>query len=96
MFRYERFPVFSMCLFRGTVQRLMEMDTIANLYPEFTKKELEEAEANLRRYLAVLLRISDRLAKDGRSINDLVDCRFADPDDQVYHPTDKGRSHQNH
>lgn len=52
---------------------------ISDLYPEFSKQELEEAEANLRRYLAVLLRMSERLADEGRSINDLVDCRFADP-----------------
>jgi hypothetical protein len=56
---------------------------ISDLYPEFTKQELEEAETNLRRYLAALLRMSDRLASEGRSINDLVDCRFADPDDPM-------------
>jgi hypothetical protein len=60
--------------------------TISDLYPEFTKEELEEAEANLRRYLAVLLRMNDRLEAEGRSINDLVDCRFADSSDQMYHP----------
>ena len=60
--------------------------TIADVYPEFTKEELDEAEANLRRYLAVLLRMSDRLASEGRSINDLVDCRFADSGEQLYHP----------
>jgi len=57
--------------------------TIANLYPDFTKQQLEEAEANVRRYLAVLLRMSDRPASEGRSINDLVDCRFADSGDQL-------------
>jgi len=57
--------------------------TISDLYPDFTKEELEEAEANLRRYLAVLLRMSERLANEGRSINDLVDCRFADPCDPL-------------
>jgi hypothetical protein len=56
---------------------------ITDLYPEFTKEEREEAEANLRHYLAVLLRMSDRLASEGRSINDLVDCRFADSGDQM-------------
>jgi hypothetical protein len=56
---------------------------ISDLYPEFTKQELDEAEANLRRYLAVLLRMSDRLASEGRSINDLVDCRFADSGDPL-------------
>lgn len=57
--------------------------TIAGLYPEFTKQERDEAEANLRRYLAVLLRMNERLASEGRSINDVVDCRFADSGDQL-------------
>jgi hypothetical protein len=56
---------------------------ISGIYPEFTKQELDEAEANLRRYLAVLLRMSDRLASEGRSINDLVDCRVADSGDPL-------------
>jgi hypothetical protein len=57
--------------------------SIAELYPEFTKEELAEAEANLRRYLAVLLRMSDRLAGEDSSINYLVDCRFADSRDPL-------------
>jgi hypothetical protein len=57
--------------------------TIADLYPDFTKEERDAAEANLRSYLAVLLRMSDRLASEGRSINDLVDCGFADFSDQL-------------
>ena len=57
--------------------------TISDLYPDFTKQELEEAEANLQRYLAVLLRMSERLSSEGRSISDLVDCRFADSGDQM-------------
>jgi hypothetical protein len=57
--------------------------TIADLYPDFTKEELEEAESNLRRYLAALLHMSERIAGDGLSINDLVDCRFADSGDQL-------------
>ena len=56
---------------------------ISDLYPEFSKQELDEAETNLRRYLAVLLRMSDRLASEGRSIDDLVDCRFADSGDPL-------------
>ena len=54
---------------------------ITDLYPNFTKEELEEAEVNLRRYLAVLLRTSERLERDGRSINGLVDWRFDDSGD---------------
>jgi hypothetical protein len=56
---------------------------IADLYPDFTKAELEEAEANLRRYMAVLVRMSQRLSSEGRSINDLVDCRFDDSVQQL-------------
>jgi hypothetical protein len=62
-----------------------ESITISELYPEFTKEQRDEAEANLRRYLAVLLRMSERLNSEGRSINDLVDSRFADSGDQLYH-----------
>lgn len=46
---------------------------INDLYPNFSAEELEEAEANLRRYLAVLVRMAERLAAEGRSINDLGD-----------------------
>ena len=46
---------------------------INDLYPRFTAEELTEAEANLRRYLAVLVRMAERLAAEGRSINDLAD-----------------------
>jgi hypothetical protein len=60
--------------------------SVGELYPEFTKEQRDEAEANLRRYLAALLRMSERLVSEGRSINDLVDCPFADSGDQMYHP----------
>ncbi|HEX4134623.1 MAG TPA: hypothetical protein VHY84_08455 [Bryobacteraceae bacterium] len=70
---------------------------ISDLFPDFTKQELEEAEANLRRYLAALLRMSDRLASEGWSINDLVDCRFAESGDQLYHShLPKVETHKNH
>jgi hypothetical protein len=60
--------------------------TIADLYPKFTKEERDEAEANLRRYLAVLLRMAERMQGEGLSISDLVDCRFADAEHQMYDP----------
>jgi len=47
--------------------------TIKHLYPDFTAEGLEQAEANLRRYLAVLVRMAHLLAAEGRSINDLAD-----------------------
>ena len=60
--------------------------TIHDLYPEFSPEQLEEADANLRRYLAALLRMAERLASEGRSINDLVDCPFDSDGDHRYHP----------
>lgn len=65
--------------------------TLADLYPDLTKEARDEADANLRRYLAVLLRMSDRLVGEGRSITDLVDCQFAESGDQLYHPTGESR-----
>jgi hypothetical protein len=55
---------------------------ICDLYPDFTREEQEQAETNLRRYLASLLRMAERLESEGRSINDLVDCQFDDSGDQ--------------
>ena len=54
---------------------------IADIYPDFTNEEQAEAEANLRRYVAVLLRMADRLESVDRSINDPVDCPFDDSGD---------------
>jgi hypothetical protein len=65
--------------------------TIADLYPQFTREELEEAEANFRQYLGVVLRMAERLRAEGKSINDLaVDCRFDYAADQLYHPDGPG------
>jgi len=47
--------------------------TIAELYPNLTESELEEAKANLGRYLQALIRMTERLRGEGRSINDLGD-----------------------
>jgi len=69
---------------------------VQSAYPEFIAEERDEAEVNLRRYLTVLLRMSERLANEGRSINDLVDCRLADSRHQMYHPhRPKVEPHQN-
>ena len=45
--------------------------SIRDLYPEFTEQQLEEAEANLRAYLSVLINMAERLHSEGRSILDL-------------------------
>ena len=39
--------------------------TLRDLYPHFTDEQLEEAEANLERYLAVMMRIAERLRSRG-------------------------------
>jgi hypothetical protein len=44
--------------------------TICDLYPHFTDDQLEEAEANLKRYLAVMMRIAERLSSEGYDLTD--------------------------
>ena len=39
--------------------------TLRDLYPDFTGEQLKEAEANLERYLAVMIRIAERLRREG-------------------------------
>ena len=41
--------------------------TIRDLYPHMNEKELAVAEANLKLYVAVLVRIYDRLKAEGKS-----------------------------
>lgn len=48
----------------------MEQDkfiTIRDLYPHMSAEELAVAEANLRRYVAVVVRIYERLKAEGKS-----------------------------
>lgn len=40
--------------------------TIRDLYPHMTEEQLAVAEANLKRYVAVIVRIYDRLQAEGR------------------------------
>ena len=40
--------------------------TIHDLYPHMSEEELAVAEANLRRYVAVIVRIYDRLQAEGK------------------------------
>jgi len=40
--------------------------TIRDLYPHMSEEELAGAEANLRRYVAVIVRIYDRLQAEGK------------------------------
>jgi hypothetical protein len=39
--------------------------TLRQIYPHFTDEQLDQAEANLERYLAVMVRIAERLRNDG-------------------------------
>jgi len=39
--------------------------TLRDLYPHFTEDQLADAEANLERYLAVMMRIAERLRSEG-------------------------------
>lgn len=41
--------------------------TIRDLYPHMSDEQLAVVEANLRRYVAVLLRIHDRLKREGKT-----------------------------
>jgi hypothetical protein len=41
--------------------------TIRDLYPQMSEEELAVAEANLKRYVAVVVRIYDRLKAEGKS-----------------------------
>lgn len=49
------------------------LDEIRKLYPHMTEEELRISQDNLRSYLKVLLRIAERLHREGKSINDLKD-----------------------
>jgi hypothetical protein len=44
--------------------------TLRDLYPTFSEEQIAEAEANFRRYLAVVIGIAERLHREGRSILD--------------------------
>jgi 2C-methyl-D-erythritol 2,4-cyclodiphosphate synthase len=39
--------------------------SLRDIYPHFTDEQLEEAEANLERYLAVMMHIAERLRAEG-------------------------------
>lgn len=49
--------------------------TLKTLYPHFTESQLEEAEANLERFLAVMARLVERLRIEGYDLTtgDLTD-----------------------
>ena len=60
--------------------------TIRDLYPHMTEEELAVAEANLRRYVAVIVRIYDRLQAEGKPWPkpiDLGDLTLSDDDSTI-------------
>ncbi len=61
--------------------------TLRDLYPQFTAEQLEEAEANLERYLAVMARLVERLRVEGHDLaaSDLTssDMEASIPDAKV-------------
>jgi len=51
--------------------------TLRDLYPNLSEDELQEAEKNLDRYIAVVLRIQERLRNDPDAharFHELTDC----------------------
>ncbi len=44
---------------------------LEDLYPGHSREWYAEAEGNIRRYLAVLIRITERLAREGKKLEDL-------------------------
>jgi hypothetical protein len=69
--------------------------TIRDLYPHMSDEELAVAEANLKRYVAVLVRIYDRLKAEGKSWPDartfpadltLSESDFSIPDERSNSP----------
>ena len=51
--------------------------TIRNLYPHLSDAEVEEAEANLRQYLGVLVRMAERIQAEGHSLNQLAELTLS-------------------
>jgi hypothetical protein len=48
-----------------------QVPSLKDLYPHLTAEELEIAEDNLERYLAVIIRIAERLREEGRDLKGL-------------------------
>ena len=45
--------------------------SLKDLYPDLTEEDLKIAEENLERYLAVMIRIAERLKAEGKNLSDL-------------------------
>jgi hypothetical protein len=92
--RQPHFPVFSTSGFRGKVFGAMKHNhsiTLRQIYPRLTDEELERAEANLEGYLAVMLRIAERLRSEGYDLTapnlTSPEMNASIPDAKVENPT---------
>lgn len=59
--------------------------TVRDLYPEMSDSELSEAEANLKRFVAVLVRIYDRLRSEGKHWRESPDLTLSVDDFTIPH-----------
>lgn len=55
----------------GMSDQSQQGPSLKDLYPHLTQEELEIAEQNLERYLAVMIRIAERLKSEGKNLRDL-------------------------
>ncbi len=62
--------------------------TLREIYPQFSETELAEAEAAIRRYLAVLIRIITRLQAEGYTPADF-DLTLSEAESMIQHERSK-------
>lgn len=65
---------------------------LRGLYPNLSAIELEDAAANLRRYLDVLVRIAERLHSEGRTIHN---AGLTDPENSYTIPRERSNQVSN-
>ncbi len=70
----------------------VQRPTLGDLYSHFSEQQLQEAEANLERYLSVMLRIAERLRSEGY---DLTSPDLTRLPTRANVPDTKVDSHQN-
>lgn len=68
--------------------------TLREIYPEFSDTQLAEAESNIRRYLAVLIRIANRLQAEGYTPADL-DLTLSGTESIIQHERSKSPQLEN-
>jgi hypothetical protein len=68
--------------------------TLRELYPHFTEDQLAEAESNIRRYLAVVVRIAERLKAEGRHLPASVEDDLTKRETQGSIPHERSKNTQ--